>query len=73
MGTRDDERPERVFPGRNDPWFVAVMTVVASGLSVGFVACFVIATPLVAYRVTRAIRCKVTGVNGRWVDSSPCA
>ena len=27
-------RPERVLPGRTDPWFIAVMTIVAGGLSV---------------------------------------
>ena len=38
-------RPERVLPGRTDPWFIAVMTIVAGGLSVGCVACFAGAGP----------------------------
>ena len=38
-------RPELVFPGMTDPWFIAVMAVVAGGLSVGCVACFVNAGP----------------------------
>lgn len=33
-------RPERVFPGRTDPWFVAVMVIVAGGLSAACIACF---------------------------------
>ncbi|WP_075280310.1 PH domain-containing protein [Thermophilibacter provencensis] len=33
-------RPERMFPGRTDPWFIAVMAIVAGGLSVRCVACF---------------------------------
>lgn len=37
--------PERVFPGRADPWFVAVMAIVAGGLSAGCVACFAGAGP----------------------------
>ena len=44
MGEKN-ERPERVFPGRTDPWFIAVMAVVAGGLSVGLVACFAGAGP----------------------------
>lgn len=39
------ERPELVFPGRSDPWFIAVMAVVAGGLSAGLVACFVASGP----------------------------
>lgn len=34
-------RPERSFPGKTGPWFLAVMVVVAGGLYVGLVACFV--------------------------------
>lgn len=34
MGERS-ERPERVFPGRTDPWFIAAMVIVAGGLSAG--------------------------------------
>ena len=37
--------PERVFPGRTDPWFVAVMAIVAGGLSMGCIACFAGAGP----------------------------
>ena len=37
MGEKNG-RPERVLPGRTDPWFVAVMVAVAGGLSVGCVA-----------------------------------
>ena len=44
MGERN-ERPERVFPGRSDPWFIVVMTVVAGGLSAGCIACFASAGP----------------------------
>ena len=44
MGERN-ERPERVFPGRSDPWFIAVMAVVAGGLAAGCVACFVATAP----------------------------
>lgn len=44
MGERN-ERPERVLPGRTDPWFMAVMAVVAGGLSVVCVACFVSVGP----------------------------
>ena len=39
------ERPERVFPGRSDPWFIAVMAVVAGGLAAGCVAGFVATGP----------------------------
>ena len=39
MGEKD-ERPERVLPGRSGPWFIAVMVIVAGGLSVACVACF---------------------------------
>lgn len=34
------ERPERVFPGRTDPWFIAAMVIVAGGLSAACIACF---------------------------------
>ena len=34
-------RPERVVPGRSDPWFIAIMVAVAGSLSVSCVACFV--------------------------------
>lgn len=44
MGEKD-MRPELVFSGRTDPWFVAVMALVAGGLSVGCVALFVSAGP----------------------------
>ena len=44
MGERN-ERPELVFPGRSDPWFIAVMAVVAGGFSVGCVVCFAGAGP----------------------------
>ncbi len=37
--------PERVLPGRTDPWFVAVMAAVAGGLSMGCVALFVSSGP----------------------------
>lgn len=40
-----DGRPELVLPGRSDPWFIAVLVVVAGGLSVGFIACFASAGP----------------------------
>lgn len=38
-------RPERVFPGRSDAWFIVVMALVAGGLSAGCVACFTSAGP----------------------------
>ena len=38
MGEKD-ERPERVFPGRTDPWFIAAMVIVAGGLSAACIAC----------------------------------
>lgn len=34
------ERPERVFPGRTDLWFIAAMVIVAGGLSTACIACF---------------------------------
>lgn len=43
--TEENVRPDRVFPGRNDPWFIAVMAVVAGGLAAGCVACFVATGP----------------------------
>ena len=43
--TEENVRPDRVFPGRNDPWFIAVMAVVAGGLAAGCVACFVATAP----------------------------
>lgn len=43
--TEENVRPDRVFPGRNDPWFIAVMAVVAGGLATGCVACFVATGP----------------------------
>lgn len=39
------ERPERVFPGRTDPWFIAVMVIVAGGLSAACIACFLSSSP----------------------------
>lgn len=44
MGEKS-ERPERVLPGRTDPWFVAVMVIVAGGLSAACIACFAGAGP----------------------------
>ena len=44
MGEKN-ERPERVLTGRTDPWFVAIMAIVAGGLSIGCVACFAGAGP----------------------------
>lgn len=38
--------PDRVFPGRSDPWFIVVMTLVAGGLSLGCIACFLFVTPM---------------------------
>lgn len=39
------ERPERVFPGRTDPWFIAAMVIVAGGLSAACIACFLSSSP----------------------------
>ena len=39
------ERPERVFPGRTDPWFIAAMVIVAGGLSAACIACFLEVSP----------------------------
>lgn len=39
------ERPERVFPGRTDPWFIATMVIVAGGLSAACIACFLSSSP----------------------------
>ena len=44
MGEKD-ERPERVFPGRTDPWFIAAMVIVAGGLSAARIACFLSSSP----------------------------
>lgn len=44
MGEKD-ERPERVFPGRTDPWFIAAMVIVAGGLSAACIACFLSSSP----------------------------
>lgn len=44
MGEKN-ERPERMFPGRSDPWFIAVMVIVAGGLSAACIACFAGAGP----------------------------
>lgn len=44
MGEKN-ERPEMVLPGRSDPWFIAVMVIVAGGLSAACVACFAGAGP----------------------------
>lgn len=44
MGERS-ERPERVFPGRTDPWFIAAMVIVAGGLSAACIACFLSSSP----------------------------
>lgn len=44
MGEKN-ERPERVLPGRSDPWFIAVMVIVAGGLSAACIACFAGASP----------------------------
>lgn len=41
----ENVRPDRVFPGRTDPWFIAVMVVVAGGLAAACVACFVAMGP----------------------------
>lgn len=38
-------RPQRVLPGRSDPWFILLMALVAGGLSVGCLACFLAAGP----------------------------
>ena len=38
-------RPERVLPGRSDPWFILLMVLVAGGLSAGCLACFLAAGP----------------------------
>ena len=43
--TEKNVRQDRVFPGRTDPWFIAVMVVVAGGLAAGCVACFVATGP----------------------------
>lgn len=39
------ERPERVFPGRTDPWFITAMVIVAGGLSAACIACFLSSSP----------------------------
>lgn len=39
------EQPERVFPGRTDPWFIAAMVIVAGGLSAACIACFLSLSP----------------------------
>lgn len=39
------ERPERVFPGRTGPWFIAAMVIVAGGLSTACIACFLSSSP----------------------------
>lgn len=39
------ERPERVFPGRTDPWSIAAMVIVAGGLSAACIACFLSSSP----------------------------
>lgn len=44
MGEKD-ERPERVFPGRTDQWFIAAMVIVAGGLSAACIACFLSSSP----------------------------
>ena len=44
MGEKN-ERPERVLPGRSDPWFIAVMVIVAGSLSAACIACFLSLSP----------------------------
>ncbi len=44
MGEKNVQ-PERVLPGRTDPWFIAVMVIVAGGLSAACIVCFAGAGP----------------------------
>lgn len=44
MGEKD-ERPERVFPGRTDPWFIAAMVIVAAVYPRACIACFLSSSP----------------------------
>lgn len=44
MGERG-ERPEQVFPGRTDPWFIAAMVIATGGLSTAYIACFLSLSP----------------------------
>lgn len=39
------QQPEKVFSGKSAPWFIAIMALVAGGLSAGCLACFLFVLP----------------------------
>jgi hypothetical protein len=53
--SRSDAQPERVFPGKNAPWFVAVMALVAGGISAWCVARFLSASPSASLPPSRLV------------------
>ena len=44
-----DQKPEKVFPGKSSPWFIAIMVLVAGGLSAGCLACFLFVLPMTVW------------------------
>lgn len=44
-----DQKPERAFPGKSAPWLIAIMVLVAGGLSAGCLACFLFVLPTTAW------------------------
>lgn len=43
--SRSTVQPERMFPGKSDPWFIAVMATVATALTAGCVVALLLAGP----------------------------